>query len=68
MADTLNRQSPLQDFASRFAGLTDSVRISEEPFVTMVDLWVEPTGAGGAAAATALGVGALPSAPKAIAL
>lgn len=62
MANALTRRSPLQGWASRFAALPASVSISEEPFVTMVDLWVDPSGAGGAAAADVLGV-ALPTVP-----
>ena len=50
MADTLNRRSPLQGWHTRFAGSPETARIGEEPFTTMVDLWVDPTGAGGAAA------------------
>lgn len=46
MADTLSRQSPLQDWQSRFAELPSSTQLAEEPCVTMVDLWVDPTGRG----------------------
>ena len=56
MADTLARTSPLQPWATRFAALTDSVAIVEEPFVTMVDLRVDPSGPGAQAAAEVLGV------------
>jgi len=56
MADTLTRRSPLQGCAARFAALTDSVAIVEEPFVTMVDLRVDPSGQGAQAAAEVLGV------------
>lgn len=62
MADTLSRQSPLQDWQSRFAELPSSTQLAEEPCVTMVDLWVDPSGPGGAAAAGVLGVAALPTA------
>ena len=55
MADTLERTSPLQPWAAQFAGLPNSVAIVEEPFVTMVDLRVDPSGPG-AAAAELLGV------------
>jgi sarcosine oxidase subunit gamma len=61
MADTLARRSPLQGWAARFAALPASTTITEEPFVTMVDLWVDPSGPGGAAAADVLGT-ALPTA------
>ncbi len=61
MADTLTRRSPLQEWKSRFAGLPASVRIDEEPFVSMIDLWVDPSGPGGPAASDALGIDALPT-------
>jgi sarcosine oxidase, subunit gamma len=64
MADTLTRRSPLQGYRSRFAALPDSVTVSEEPFVSMVDLWVDPNGPGGAPAAAVLGVTALPGTPS----
>jgi sarcosine oxidase subunit gamma len=66
MADTLTHRSPLQDWDSRFTNLPESVQVTEEPFTAMVDLWVDPSGAGGAAAANALGVGALPTAPSTV--
>jgi len=56
MADTLERTSPLQPWAARFANLTNSVAIVEDPFVTMVDLRVDPSGPGARAAAEVLGV------------
>jgi sarcosine oxidase subunit gamma len=56
MADTLERTSPLQPWAARFAQLPNSVAIVEEPFVTMVDLRVDPSEPGAAAAAEMLGV------------
>jgi sarcosine oxidase subunit gamma len=56
MADTLERTGPLQPWAAQFAGLPNSVAIVEEPFVTMVDLRVDPSGPGAAAAAELLGV------------
>ena len=56
MADTLERTSPLQPWAARFARLPNSVAIVEEPFVTMVDLRVNPSGPGAAAAAEVLGI------------
>jgi sarcosine oxidase subunit gamma len=56
MADTLERTSPLQPWAARFGQLPNSVAIVEEPFVTMVDLRVNPSGPGAAAAAEVLGV------------
>ncbi|MFY9918158.1 MAG: sarcosine oxidase subunit gamma family protein [Mycobacterium sp.] len=56
MADTLQRTSPLQVWAERFAQLPDAVAIVEEPFVTMVELRVDPSGPGSAAVAQLLGV------------
>ena len=61
MADTLTRRSPLQDWHSRFAELPESVHVAEEPCIAMVDLWVDPSDAGGAAVAGVLGIGALPT-------
>jgi sarcosine oxidase, subunit gamma len=63
MADTLERTSPLQPWATRFARLPNSVAIVEEPFVTMVELRVDPSGPGAAAAAALLGV-ELPTTPS----
>ena len=56
MADTLERTSPLRPWAEHFARLANSVAIVEEPFVTMVDLRVDPAGPGARAAAELLGV------------
>jgi sarcosine oxidase, subunit gamma len=56
MADTLERTSPLRPWAARFGQPPNSVAIVEEPFVTMVDLRVHPSGPGAAAAAEVLGV------------
>ena len=61
MADTLTRRSPLQGYETRFAGLPASATIDDEPFVAMVDLWVDPTGPGGAAVRNVLGVDGLPT-------
>jgi sarcosine oxidase subunit gamma len=66
MADSLTRLGPLQDWSSRFVELPDSARISEEPFTTMVDLWVDPSGVGGTAAAGVLGIAALPTTPSSL--
>ncbi|KAA0099504.1 sarcosine oxidase subunit gamma [Mycolicibacterium sp. P1-18] len=60
MADSLTRHSPLEGFASRFADMPESAAVQEEPFVSMVDLWVDGSGAGADAAARVLGVPALP--------
>jgi sarcosine oxidase, subunit gamma len=64
MADTLTRRSPLQSWEPRFAKLPKSASLVEEPFVAMVDLWVDAAGPGGAAAADVVGVDALPSTPS----
>jgi sarcosine oxidase, subunit gamma len=63
MADTLERTSPLQPWAAHFACLPNSVAIVEEPFVTMVDLRVDPSGPGAWAAGELLGV-ELPTSPS----
>ncbi len=63
MADTLTPLSPLQAWASRFANLPETARVHEEPFVTMVDLWTDSSGAAGTAVADVLGV-ALPDTPS----
>ena len=59
MAETLGRTSPLDAFAQRFADLPDSVRIVEEPYLTMIDLRAD--GAAAAALTARLGI-ELPSA------
>ena len=56
MADTLHRTSPLQPWAAQFAKLPNSVAIVEEPFATMVDVRVDPSGPGATAAAELLGI------------
>jgi sarcosine oxidase, subunit gamma len=61
MADSLTRHSPLEGFADRFAQLPESAAVQEEPFVAMVDLWVDPSGPGAAAAARALDVPSMPT-------
>ncbi|GAB92989.1 sarcosine oxidase subunit gamma [Gordonia rhizosphera] len=66
MADTLIARSPLQDYESRFATLPDTVSLTEEPYVVMVDLWADPSDPGGAAAATAVGIAGLPVAPSTV--
>jgi sarcosine oxidase subunit gamma len=66
MADTLARRSPLQEWASRFSSLPDSTQLAEEPFITMVDLWVDPSSAGAASAAEVLGIGVLPTAASTV--
>ena len=63
MADTLERTSPLQPWSARFARLPDAAVVVEEPFVTMVELRVDPSGPGAAAAADVLGI-ELPTTPS----
>jgi sarcosine oxidase, subunit gamma len=63
MADTMERTSPLQPWAARFVQLPDSVAIAEEPFITMVELRVDPSGHGATATAGLLGV-ELPTTPS----
>jgi sarcosine oxidase, subunit gamma len=63
MAETLERTSPLQPWAARFAQLGDSVTIAEEPFVTMVELRVDPSGPAATVAAGVLGI-ELPTTPS----
>ncbi len=66
MADTLTRRSPLGSYQSRFAALPASATVTDEPFVAMVDLWVDPSGPGGEAVAKVLAVDALPTTPSTI--
>lgn len=72
MAETLNpprplvRRSPLQGYESRFATLPASARVTEEPYVAMVDLWLDPAGDAATAAADVLGLPALPQAPSTV--
>jgi sarcosine oxidase subunit gamma len=63
MADTLVPLSPLHGWDQKFSELPESVSLTEEPFVTMVDLWVDPAGPGGSAASNILGVD-LPTTPS----
>lgn len=60
-ADILTRKSPIEGFARRFAELPESAGLQEEPFVAMVDLWVDASGPGATTAARILGVDALPT-------
>lgn len=62
MADTLVPVSPLQNLAERCAAQPESARLSEEAFTAMADLWVDPSGPGGAAVSALLGAN-LPSTP-----
>lgn len=63
MAETLTRRSPLQGWTTQFAATAPAAILTEEPFVTMVDLWADPTGPGGAEAARLLGLNSLPATP-----
>jgi sarcosine oxidase subunit gamma len=56
MADILVPHSPLSGWDRKFTQLPPSVHIAEEPFVTMVELWVDPDGPGRVAASEVLGV------------
>lgn len=62
MADTLLPTRPLQPWAERFAQLPDAVTIAEEPFITMVELRLDPSGPGSAPVAGLLDV-ELPTTP-----
>ena len=65
MADTLTRPKPaagLGNLGSR--NCRNRRRVSEEPFVAMVDLWVDPSGARRAAAADVARRRALPTTPS----
>ncbi len=66
MADSLVRRSPLQGYESRFASMPTTAFVIDEPFVSMGDLWVDPAGSGGRAAADVLGVDALPTAASTV--
>jgi sarcosine oxidase, subunit gamma len=63
MADTLDRTSPLQPWAARFAQLPATVAMVDEPFITMVELRLDPSGPGAVAVASLLGV-ELPTTPS----
>jgi sarcosine oxidase, subunit gamma len=62
MADEIALHSPLEGWRAAFARLPDRVRIAELPFLTQLDLRVEPDGPAAAAAGKALG-GELPTVP-----
>jgi sarcosine oxidase subunit gamma len=65
MADILTRRSRYRVGEPRFASMPTSASLAEEPFVAMVDLWVDAAGQpGGAAAPTARGVDTLPATPS----
>ncbi|KKF02838.1 sarcosine oxidase subunit gamma [Mycolicibacterium obuense] len=66
MADTLTRRSPLHSHQPRLAALPASASVAEEPFFSMVDLWVDPARPGADAAADVLGIDALPTTPSTV--
>lgn len=63
MAEILTRRSPLQGWSAQFAATSPAASLIEEPFVTMVDLWVDPSGDGSTGAAGVLGLTSLPATP-----
>lgn len=63
MAETLTATSPLQGYRDKFANVPPSVEMSEEPFVAMLDLRVDPDGPGASAASAILGL-QLPNTPS----
>jgi sarcosine oxidase subunit gamma len=60
--DQVTPRSPLEGWSAAFAGLPGNVRIAEIPFLTQLNLRVEPGEAAAAAAGKALG-GELPAEP-----
>jgi sarcosine oxidase, subunit gamma len=63
MAETLTATSPLEGWRDKFAALPRTVELSEEPFVAMVDLRVDPDGPAASRASAILGV-ELPTTPS----
>lgn len=63
MAETLAATSPLQGYAQKLAQLPSTVSLAEEPFVAMVDLWVDPSGPAASEVSRLLGV-ELPTTPS----
>ncbi|MFJ2030145.1 integrase core domain-containing protein [Streptosporangium sp. NPDC087985] len=60
MADQITLRSPLAEWADAFTGLPDEVRIAELPFLTQLDVRVDPAGPAAVAAGKALS-GQLPT-------
>jgi sarcosine oxidase, subunit gamma len=56
MAETLTATSPLEGWRDKFAALPRTVELSEEPFVAMVDLRVDPDGPAASRASAVLGM------------
>jgi sarcosine oxidase, subunit gamma len=63
MAETLTATSPLEGWSERFAQLPRTVKLSEEPFVAMVDLRADPDGPAASRASAILGL-ELPTTPS----
>jgi sarcosine oxidase, subunit gamma len=63
MAETLTAISPLQGWSEKFAELPGTVTVTEEPFVTMVDLRADPDGPAASRASALLGLD-LPTTPS----
>jgi sarcosine oxidase, subunit gamma len=63
MAKTLTATSPLESWRDKFAQLPATVKLSEQPFVAMVDLRVDPDGPAASRASAVLGV-ELPTTPS----
>jgi sarcosine oxidase, subunit gamma len=63
MAETLTATSPLEGWRDKFAALPRTLELSEEPFVAMVDLRVDPDGPAASRASAILGL-ELPTAPS----
>ena len=63
MAETLTATSPLQGFRDKIATVPPTVELSEEPFVPMLDLRVDPDGPGASEASAILGL-PLPNTPS----
>jgi sarcosine oxidase subunit gamma len=63
MAETLTATRPLESWRDKFAALPRTVELSEQPFVAMVDLRVDPDGPAASRASAVLGV-ELPTTPS----
>jgi sarcosine oxidase subunit gamma len=63
MAENLTATSLLQGFSEKFASVPPTVDLREEPFLAMVDLWVDPDGPATSQASAILGL-ELPTTPS----